>query len=361
MLEFSTLKPEAFGLDISNLSLKIVKLKKEGKFLGLSCFGETKLRPGIIEQGEIKDEKALSKFIREGIDKVEGEALRTKYVVADLPEEKAFLDVIQMPKMKEEELEKAIQFEAENYVPLPIDEVYLDFQIVHPLHNHLDHLDVLIAALPKKIVDPYVGALKMAGLKPKALEIESQAIVQCLIKQNTAARPVLLIDIGLTRASFVIFSGHVLRFTSTIPFSSQIFDKAISKTLKVDLKKAEKLKIKQGIKNQKGEVFKALIPCLTDLIEQIKRCIAYYQSHAKHQHLPPNGKGVAEIKLCGGVANLPGLPEFLTQELKIPVQRGNPWINILAPGRKQLPQLPSEEALRYTTALGLALRGIEEK
>lgn len=358
MFEFLTLNPEAFGLDISELSLKIIKLKKRGRFLELASWQESKLKPGIIQEGEIKDREALSKAIKQALSKVKGEALKTKYVVADLPEEKAFLEVIKMPKLKQEELKKAIRFEAENYVPLPINTVYLDFQVVPPLYDHLDHLDVLIAALPQKTVDPYVNVLQNVGLMPKALEIECQAIAQCLVKDNTAQRPILLIDIGRTRTSFIIFSGHALRFTSSIPFSSQTFDKAISNVLKVDLKEAKGLRKKQGIKDQRSKVFKALIPCLTDLVEQIEKCIAYYRSHAKHEHLTPDGKGIARIELCGGVANLLGLPEFLGQELKIPVQVGNPWINILPKGRKQTGQLSHKESLKYTSALGLALRGI---
>lgn len=178
MLDALNLKPEAFGLDISDLSLKIVKLKKKGKFFSLSSFGETEIKPGIISGGEIKDGKALSKMISLALKNVSGEKLKTKYVVASLPEEKSFLQVIQLPRMKEEELKKAVYFEAENYVPLPIDRVYLDSQIVPPLTNHLDHLDVLIAALPKKTVDPYLSSLKEAGLQPIFFEIESQAIAR---------------------------------------------------------------------------------------------------------------------------------------------------------------------------------------
>lgn len=359
MFDFLNLKPETFGLDISEFSLKIIKLKKMGKSLTLSCFGETNLKPGIIEEGEVKNEKALAKSVKKAIANAKGEPLKTKYVIADLPEEKAFFDVIKMPKMTPKELKKAVYFEAENYVPLPINEVYLDFQIIHPLCDHLDHLDVLIAALPKKTVDPYVNALKIAGLTPCAMEIESQAITQCLIKNNTAPKPVLLIDIGLTRTSFIIFSGHTLRFTSSIPFSSQTFNKAICKTLKVRLIEAENLRIQHGIKDKRGKVFEVLIPCLTDLVEQIKKCVTYYQSHAKHQHLPHNTKGVAKIKLCGGVANLLGLPEFLEQELKIPVARGNPWINIPTPDNKQVLKLPPKESLRYVSALGLALHSYD--
>ena len=364
MLNFLTLKPESFGLDISDLSLKIIKLKKRGKFFDLASFGEEKIKPGIIKGGEIKNEKALVKIIREAITKVKGKKLRTKYVVASLPEEKAFLEVIQMPRMLEEDLKSAVIYEAENYIPLPIEEVYLDSQIVPPVYNHLDHLDVLIAALPKKTVDPYLSSLKKANLKPISLEIESLAMARALIKNETTTSPLLLIDLGETRTGFVVFSGNSLRFTSSIPVSSQSFTEIISKTLKINLAEAEKLKIEYGLQPgvKKGkEIFEALIPALSDLIEQIKRCLGYYQTHASHEHLPPNSKGVAKIFLCGGGANLKGFPEFLSSALKIPVELGNPWINILPESQKEVPELPLEKSLGFTTAIGLAFRDLSEK
>jgi type IV pilus assembly protein PilM len=362
MLNFLTLKPEAFGLDVSDLSLKIIKLKKRGKFFDLVSFGEEKIKPGIIKGGEIKSEIALVKIIKEAITKVKGKKLRTKYVVASLPEEKAFLQVIQMPRMSEEDLKSAVIYEAENYIPLPIDQVYLDSQIVPPVHNHLDHSDVLIAALPKKTVDSYFSCFKKANLKPISLEIESLAIARDLIKNEVTTSPVLLIDLGATRSGFIVFSGHSLRFTSSIPVSSQSFTEIISKALRTDLVEAERLKIEYGLqpKVKKGkEIFEALIPALTDLIEQIKRYLVYYQTHAAHEHLPPDGKGeVKKVFLCGGGANLKGLPKFLSSQLKIPVEIGNPWINILADPSKGPAELPLESALGHATALGLALRGV---
>lgn len=380
MFEFLTLKPESFGLDISDLSLKIIKLRKKRGTLSLASFGETEIPAGTIEAGEIKDEEVLAKIIKEAINKVKGEKLKTKYVTASLPEEKAFLQVIQMPKMTEEELKKAIRFEAENYIPLPIEEVYLDFQIVQPIYNHLDHLDVLIAALPKKTVDPYVTSMKKAGLSPLVLEIESQAISRALVKNEVSPFPVLLIDLGATRTSFIIFSGYSLRFTSSIPVSSQKFTDAISKTLNISFLEAEKLKQKYGLERSEkiqlrkkpGEtkfereiiedkkIFNALIPSLIDLVEQIKKHLSYYQTHASHEHLSSNGKGtVTKILLSGGGANLKGLPDILSLELKIPVEMGNPWVNILPEPLKEVPELSYEKSLSFATALGLALRGIK--
>jgi len=378
MLSFLTLKPESFGLDISDLSLKIVKLKRKGKFFTLTSFWEERIPPGIIKGGEIRDEDSLAKIIKSALPKVKGKKLTTRHVVASLPEEKSFLQVIQMPKIPEEDLKSAVIYQAENYIPLPIEEVYLDSQIIPRLYpvrndknkdrtkkeqisngvyNHLNHYDVLIAALPRKTVDPYLICLKKAGLLPKVLEIESLSIARALIKNEVSPFPELLIDLGATRTSFIIFSGYSLRFTSSIPVSSQKLTEAIAKTLKLDLVKAEKIKLKYGI--QAKEVFESLIPALTDLVEQIKKYLSYYQTHTSHEYLPSNGKGVEKIYLSGGGANLKGLTDFLSLELKIPVVLANPWVNILPATQKETAELPYSESLKYTTALGLALRGVK--
>jgi len=373
MLKFLNIKPEVFGLDISDLSLKIIKLKKKKGDLSLASFSEEKIKPGLIKKGQIKDEKALIEVLKKAVLNVKGEKLKTNYIIASLPEEETFLQVIQMPKMKEEELKEAVRFEAENYIPLPINDLYLDFEVIKPVYDNLDYLDVLVAALPKKIVDSYVFCFKEAGLIPIALEVESLAICRALIKNQVSPYPILLIDFGATKTGFIIFSGSGLHFTFSIPISSQKLTEAISKTLNKDLVLAENLKLKYGLKKgtdlsfkqrkkYKGEaeeVFDAIIPSLVDLVEQIKNHLSFYQSHARQENLPSGRKGIERILLCGGGANLKGILSFLSLELKFPVELGNPWINILKEPQKETKDLPYAESLKYATTLGLALRGIK--
>ena len=351
MIDFLTLKSETFALDISDLSLKIVKLKKKGKFFDVACFKDIKIKPGIIRKGEIKKQDALSEIIKKAIFEVEGEKIKTKYVIASLPEEKAYLEVIKMPKMSAEDLKSAIVYEAENYIPLPIEKVYLDFQVVPSINNHPDYLEVLIVSLPKKTVDPYISCFKKAGLKPKILETESLAISRALVKNQVSTTPVLLIDLGATRTGLIIFSGKSLRFASSSPISCQLFTETISRTFQISMTKAEKLKIKYGL-------FDAMVPGLTDLLEQIKKYLEFYQSHACSNH-SRNGKAIEKIILCGGGAKLKGIKEFFSSELKIPVQIGNSYVNILPKTQKKL-SLSVEKSIVYTTALGLALRGIKK-
>jgi len=361
MLSFLNLKPKAFGLDISDLSLKIIKLEKKGNGLELACFGETMIQPGIVDKGEINDKKTLVKIIKQALLQVQGEKLKTRHVIASLPEEKAFLQVIKLPLMADEEAKKAVYFEAENYIPLAIKDVYLDSQIILRLPEQ-KQLYVLIAALPKKIVDPYIDVLKGAGLKPLSLEIESQAICWALIKNNKSLKPVLLIDLGATRTSFIIFSGSSLRFTAFCPISSQQFTAALAKGLKIDLEQAEILKIKHGVGGDKEgkQNFKILNPYLNDLADRIKKCLTYHQNYTvQEQHLL-DGHQIDKVLLCGGGANLKGLIDFLSIKLNLPVEMGNPWINILAKQPQAVAGLSYQESIRYTTALGLALKGTRE-
>lgn len=351
------LKSKAFGLDISDLSLKIARLEKSKNNLRLVSFGETKISPGIIKSGEIQDERKLSKIIKESLNQVQGEKLKTKYVISSLPEEKSFLDILQLPILKEEELKEAVKFEAANHIPLPLAEVYLDFEKVESISNQEAYQEVLIAASPKNLTDSYLRALKGAGLQPLSFEVECLAIVRALVKKGIISRPLLIIDFGETRTSFIIFSSKSLRFTSTIPISSQGLTENIAKNLKISFQEAEKLKREEGLKGKK-EIFESIIPPLTDLVEQIKTHLEYYHSHLPKSQLKRDGKRLEKILLCGGGSLLKGLVEFLASNLKVEVLLGNPWVNILSFPVKEIPPLPFEKSLPYTTALGLALRAI---
>ncbi|MDO8474158.1 MAG: type IV pilus assembly protein PilM [bacterium] len=363
MLEFLNIHPLAFGLDISDLSVKVAQLKRGKGGFFLSSFGEFQIPVGVIEHGQIKKEKELTEILKGVRTQVQGEKIKTPYVIASLPEEQAFLQIIQLPRMSKEDLESAVRFEAENYVPYSLDTMEIDFEQVVPVVDHLNHADVLLAALPKATVSSYVAVLKEADFIPLALEIESSAVTRALIQQETAPVPILVVDLGATRTSFIVFAGYSLRFTASIAVSSSRFTQSIAEFLHIGFQEAESLKIQYGLEDQTSasgkKVFEALVPPLTDLIEQIKKHINYYESHAGHEHLQRPISTIQKIILCGGGANLKGIAQFLVGELQKEVSIGNPWVNILPTSLKELPPLSFAESLRYTTAFGLALRAAQ--
>jgi type IV pilus assembly protein PilM len=354
-------KPQAFGLDISDASIKIAQFKKRGEDLRLRSYNRVNVSEGIIKQGEILRDQELINLIKKTFSEVQGKKIKTRYAVCSLPEQHSFIKIVQLPRMEIKDLQNALKWEVEANIPFPLNEVYLDWQIIEPVKNHLDHFDILINAVPKKLVDKYLQVLQAAGIEPIVFETESLATIRSLIKNEFSFKPILIIDFGYNRSSFVIFAGSSIRFTSSIPVSNFQMINEIADKLGISFEQARTLKFKIGLNKEKdkGKIFNILLPLLTKLTNQIKECIAFHSQHTEHEHGCIGD--IAEIILCGGGANLSGLPEYLSSWLKIPVILGNPWLNIFssADGKniKKIPNISYEESLSYTTVFGLALRG----
>ncbi|MFZ5559200.1 MAG: type IV pilus assembly protein PilM [Patescibacteria group bacterium] len=353
----SKINPPAFGLDLSDYSIKVAQLKKKGKIFELKNYNRVSIPEGVIEGGMIKKKDKLIEIIKKSINTVKGESIKTSYVVCSLPEQHGFIKIIQLPMMTLEEANKAIKWEAEANIPLSLEEVYLSWQII-PSQKSSEHLDVLIAAVPKNLADKYLEVFRAANIEPIVFEIESVATARSLIKNEFSSKSILIIDLGYSRTSFIIFAGNSIRFTSSISsVSNKEMLESIGEKLNVTLKEAQLSKFKIGL-DKKGRIFNALLPFMTKLIEKINDCIAFHKDYSQ-QDKECEGD-ISEIILCGGGAHLKGLPEYLSSRLKIPVKLGNPWINIPY-SKKKLPIIPFNESPAYATVLGLALRGAEIK
>jgi type IV pilus assembly protein PilM len=356
-------EPEFFGLDISDESFKFIQLKKIGSDFDIAAFGSSSIKKGIIIKGEVKKEKELTESLMVGLKNPEKGKLTTKYVVCSLPEEHSFIRVLQLPKMSFEETKEAIKWETEQNIPLGIDEVYFDWQVINNLDKKLDHQDILIAAIPKIVVDPYMSVLKNSGFIPIAMEVESISVVRSVIKDLVTDFPELILDIGATRTNFLIFSGMSLRFSSSVSIAGNKMIEAISKEFDIDKKEAKKIFYEVGLNKEldsEGRVAKTIMPYLVELSDQIKNYISFYSSHLLHDHKVKK-KNIEKILLSGGVANLVGITAYLSSTLKIPVELANPWTNILKEPLNKVPDMPFKKSLRYTTALGLALRDIKDR
>lgn len=354
------IEPEAFGLDISDESFKFVSLSRVRHGLAFSAFGRTELPKGLIVNGEIQTEGEVVRLLKAGLARPQEGKLATRSVVCSLPEEHSFTRIIQLPKMRAEELKEAVRWEIEQNIPLKIDEVYYDWQMVET-PAAVPHQDILISAAPRRLVDGYVAVLKKCGLVIKSMEVESVAVARALVKDLRTDGPVLLVDLGATRTNFIIFSGDALQFTSSIPLAGNRMIEVIAKSFSVSMEAAKKLFYEIGLdKNQEGgKVYDALQPTILDLSEQIRNYISFYESHSMHEHRQGQ-VAVKKVLLAGGVSNLTGLNMHIALSLGIPVETGNPWANILKEPLREVPGLSYRKSLSYTTALGLALSGIQK-
>jgi len=349
MLNILNLNPGTFGLDISDLSVKLVRIKKNRGGFSISNLNQISLEKGIVKKGEVVNEEKLVKAIKKIVKKTS--SLKTKQVVVSLPEEKSFLRVIRMPEMSNQDLRRAVRFEAENYIPFSLDRVYLDSEPVVYLDNK--QTEVLVIAMPKKIVDPYVRVIKKAGLIPVALETESQAAARALIQANEF---VYLIDFGATSTVFSVYCGRFLCFSSFIPVCSNDFTRAIMKATGKDRTESESLKKIHGLDNKTvagKKVFRAIKPLVDELVAEIKKHIEYYEIQTKENGLVDTKGSAKKVLLYGGGVLLPGLPDFLSKSLKVEVKKGDPLVNFPNKNRKVFSK---RKPLSFAVAIGLALR-----
>lgn len=340
------------GVDISDRTIKFMRFRKAGRFLRPDAHGNVDLPAGVVVEGEIhKPDLLIEALKRLSV----GPRFSEQFVIASLPEEKGFVRVIEVPRAKMDNLSAALQWELEGNIPLPPEETYFDYEVVEA-SSTIDHASVVTVAFPRPIVDAYVSVLANAGMKPVALEIESQSITRALLDRTHLENPVIICDIGTSRTSFVLTQHGSIAFTSTIPLSGQSLNKAISAALGVDESEAETIKKSVGLKPDEweGKVFAALQPVLTSLVDELEKHIHFY-----HDHLADRGNASADIQsiICtGGDASLIGLDAYLAKSLRKPVVIGDPFVSLAPFLGEQRPPVAKNVSLQFSTAVGLSLR-----
>lgn len=352
--------PLAFGVDFSDRSVKLIALRRHGARLRLATWGQAPIPAGLIEKGEIRDGAALAAVVRTLLKSgLKGEQLRGNHVILALPEQHSFVRVVELPPVAAEQVSEAVRWEAEANIPLPLDEMELDWEAVTPPGEGARR-EALIAATPTKIVAEYLVALRGAGLAPLALEVESMALARAVVPGFTTAEALLVMDLGETDTSFVIFDGAVVQFTSSVSLCGVDFTQAIARDLGIPEAEAEHLKMDVSLEatdERSARVASALRPLLDTLAIQIQEYLKYYAEHAPPQHA---GRAqIARVFVSGGGANMVGLPQYLSRRLNLEVELANPWVNVFPQPLRELPAISYQESLAYTTAIGLALRGVQ--
>mgnify|MGYP001589627036 FL=1 len=356
--------PPTIGLDISDSSLKAAALKKSGDgMFDLMAFGKGYLAEGAVVDGEIKSPDGFEKTLAEVLTGEKNNFPKTKYITASLPEEKAFLRILELPiGLKVKELAEALKYEIEANIPMALDEVYYDHEIAG-VDVAAGHYDIMVNAIPKRIADSYVDFFQKNGYQLTALEVDAVATKRALFGGAEVAREsALALDIGASRTSFIIVSEGVLRFTSSNTVAGNQFSKMLSEHFPLNLKEAEFMKRIVGLdqNHEKGqELLNALLPDLTALKGQIQDYINFFETHPASHTLSESAKKISKVILTGGGAALWGLGDWLSQELRLGVVLGS-----LGKRLKMNPMSPAkitlEESLPYATAAGLALRNFDE-
>jgi len=342
-----------FGLDLSDLSVKLVKLEDSGSYEYVTSYASVPIPVGCISDGEIQKKEQVVLAIKKAIEIAGPEKIKTKKVICSLPETKAFLRVISIPEMNESEMREAIKWEMEANIPLSLEQVYYDWQMLpRELLLEKNKINLLVVAVAKTVVEKVLETLELAGLEPVGLEIESIAQARSLILEKNKQEKILIVDIGDRRTTLAIAIDGFICFTSSIPLCGQALTDAIAKGMGISYSEAEKIKISYGIGNdfKDGSLLKLQKPILENLSQEIERSIDFYLTGLKYS------KNIDKIIICGGGANTKGILPYLSKKLKREIEIGNPWINIKL--GENLPAIDKNQSVQYSTAIGLALKGL---
>jgi type IV pilus assembly protein PilM len=365
----------AFGLDISDSSVKVMLLKKSRSEIRPEAFNAVIFPRGIVVKDEIKDLEKLAEIVKQAISSAKPHSINVPYVITSLPESKSFIRIFDLPAMKKSEVAAAVKWEAEQHIPLAIDQVEIDWKIIkesspvgsppksfwggkNKQEEEALPWKIFMTAAPKETATPIVKILKMAGLQPVAMEIESISTARSCISPEWEQKNILFVDIGTNRTGLTIYSQGLIRFTSSLALAGVDISKNIVKYTGYSFTEAEKAKIQFGLDpgKQTPKIKQAVEEILKQIVAEIKNTIDYYSDHTTADQ---NRGKIDLVLMCGGSARLNGLDSFLIKNLSVPTQMANPWVNIYSPLAKNIPPISSADSLSFTTVIGLAQRGLD--
>lgn len=331
------------GIDIGSKSIKVVDVIKEGNTFKLKAsgvVGYSGLTPDKMT--EEKDFVALSEIIKKLVKQI---GVSTRDANVAIAEDLAFTRVIKFPNLSEEEINSAVKWEAEQYIPIPINEAIVQHSVLFKDETS-SSVSVLLIAAPRAVVEKYVKLLRLANLNPIAAETELMALSRALSSEKGVN---MVIDLGAESTDIGIVRDGVLAFSRSIPVAGEALTRAVSQSLNIASSQAEEYKKTYGLKKDQleGKIKNAVDPVFRIITEEIKKAIHFFQSEEKGD--PPSS-----ILISGGVSNMPELSSELTTALGIEVALADPFAKIsLEPEMKK--SLAPYSSL-YGIAVGLALR-----
>ena len=328
------------GLDIGNHYIKITELtEKQGKYY-LSAFGIEHLSEDS-PRGKLA---AIKKVVQES-------GISTKKVNISICGPSVIVRYILLPHMTKQQLESAIRYEAEKYIPFNIEEVMLNAPILEEKKEE-SKVRVLIVAAKKSFVEDYVKLVEGSGLEPQLIDVDSFALINSFLlsyPNKESQGIVALLHIGASFTSINILKNKVSHFMRDITIGGRDLTKLIAEKLNMDLADAENIKCNPG--DREEEIFSIITPALNNLLGEISLSFSYYEDQLE--------RGIDKVFLSGGTSKLKNLDKFLSSNLGMEVITWDPTISL------QIKPALNQERLKsclpmLAVSIGLALSSPEK-
>lgn len=345
-------KNAAVGLDIGTSSIKIVELQRRGSAIQLSRFGLKSIPFGTLEGGAIQSPQVIADHIKEAMAEAK---IKAKEAVIAVAGQTVIVRHIKFPIMEKEELANAIRFEAERYIPFPVEEAAIDFEIIST--DPAGEMEVMLVAAQKQLIESHITSLTAAGIQPIAIDVQPFALMRALgLLSNQTPGTTVILDIGAGTTDLLIYKGGSPRFTRIIPIAGSRITQAIADAYSCGFDEADRLKVQFGdalgnrTEPDAVRVYKAIRGILDELILEVRRSIDYYR-------LQQRSEDINQVIIAGGGAKLVNCEELFSRELGIRVSRGN---SLFALNTANINDEILDLAPILSVSIGLALREVEE-
>lgn len=345
--------PKMVGIDISSCTVKLLELSLGTQGYRVESYGVECLPHGAMNEKEIKDVNVVGEAIAKLIKK---SRTQVKFGAVAVSGSAVITKVIQMNSgLSESEMATQIHLEADRYIPYPLQEIYLDFQILGPSRKSDNLVDVLLAASRSENVDARVEALSIGGLNTKIVDIEAYAIERAMglfggeSFTPTGHETVAVIDIGSTMTTLSVLKDHTTVYTREQNFGGKLLTEEIQRRYGLSYEEAGLAKKKGGLpEDYESEV---LIPFMEGVVQQVSRSLQFFFSSSEYSEID-------HIILAGGTSTIQGLSGLIEEKLGIPTTLVDPFTKMSISNRV------NEELLRADSAAlmiscGLALRSFE--
>lgn len=341
------------GIDISSSSVKILEISDSGEKLCVEGYGREVLPLNALDGNVIKDIEAVANCIKKLVDRSK---ISSKRVALAVPDSAVITKIVQInDDLNDEEMEELVIIEADKYIPYPIDEINLDFEILGHSAKNSSMLDVLIVASRAENVNSRVEAITLAGLEATVVDVESYAVeraAQQLVQDlhvDGQDKIIAIIDIGARFCHLFVMYGMKLIFSREEKFGGMQLIDAIAEQYKMTPEQALEARA-QGTLPADYE-HEVLAPFKEMLLLQIKRTLQFFYSTSQHG-------AVDHILLAGGLARLSGLDKLIQEQLGVITSVANP-LSKMSINRMVNSDVMCNDAPSLMVACGLALRNIE--
>jgi type IV pilus assembly protein PilM len=347
-------KIDLIGLDIGSNSIKFVQLSKGKQGWQLVKLGIGYLPPEAIVDGSIIDSLTVADTIK---NLVKEQDIKLNEVASALTGHSIIIKKVSLPVMTEDELAESIQWEAEQYIPFPISDVNLDFQILGVDTEGGGQMDVMLVAVKKDVINDYINVIKDAGLEPVVMDVDSFAL-ENLLEANYNLAPnenVAIVNVGASITGLSILVGGVTVFTRAVPMGGNQFAEEIQKEISISFKDAEAVKLGQEVEGVDPNTVTPIIERLSGkLAIEIKRSIDFFLGGSA-------GVYINKIFLSGGASRAKGLSSTIESGTTLPVEVIEPFKNIICNEKTFDLNYLKEMSPYFAVAMGLAMRRVADK